>query len=108
IITQQLQAFRADDGALAYSYAAPNIHQLFPTPDIFMRMVQQGYKPVYRAQSFSFGEAGGDPLGRPSQRVTITGPDGKIYEAVYSMERQSDGTWLIQGCTLLEVPGLDA
>ncbi len=108
IISGQIEAFRADDGARAYSYAAPNIHQIFPTPDIFMQMVKRGYQPVYRPQSFHFGQVGDDPLGRPSQRVTIVGPDGKTYEALYSMERQPDSTWLIQGCTLLEVPGLDA
>lgn len=107
IISEQIDAFRADDGARAYSYAAPNVRQIFPTPDIFMQMVKQGYKPVYRPQSFSFGVAGDDPLGRPSQRVTVVGPDGKTYEAVYAMERQPDGAWRIQGCNLLEVPGLD-
>jgi len=108
IISEQIQAFRADDGAKAYGYAAPSLHQIFPTADIFMQMVKRGYQPVYRPQSFRFGETGNDPLGRPSQRVTLVGPDGKTYEALYSMQRQPDGTWLISGCTLIEVPGLDA
>ncbi|HUR43251.1 MAG TPA: DUF4864 domain-containing protein [Aestuariivirga sp.] len=108
IITEQIDAFRADDGARAYAYAAPNIQQIFPTSDIFLQMVKQRYQPVYRPQSFRFGPAGDDPFGRPSQKVTIVGPDGKSYEALYSMQRQSDGSWLIEGCTLLEVPGLDA
>ncbi len=108
IITEQIEAFRADDGARAYGFAAPLIHRLFPSPETFMQMVRQGYKPVYRPQRFSFGATGGDPLGRPSQRVVIAGPDGKTYEALYTMERQPDGTWRISGCTLLEIPGLDA
>jgi hypothetical protein len=108
IITGQIDAFRADDGARAYSYAAPSIRRLFSSPDIFMRMVRQGYQPVYRPQSFRFGEAALDPLGRPAQRVTVVGPDGKTYEALYSMERQPDGSWRIDGCTLLEFPGVDA
>ena len=33
--------------------------------------------------------------GRPIQRVTIVGPDGLNYEAIYTMERQPDGTWQI-------------
>ncbi len=107
IITQQLEAFRSDDGALAYSFAAPIIRQAFPTPDAFMAMVNRGYLPVYRAQSYKFGETLTDGRGSPGQRVTLIGPDGKTYEALYSMERQPDGSWLINGCTLLEVPGLD-
>ena len=108
IISEQIEAFRADDGDRAYSLAAPTIHRLFPTPEIFMQMVRQGYKPVYRPQKFDFGETGDDSLGRPSQRVTIVGPDGKTYEALYSMEQQPDGSWRIFGCTLLNMPGLDA
>ena len=107
IISEQIDAFRADDGARAYGYAAPAIQQIFPTAERFMAMVQRGYMPVYRPQSFRFGEAGTDPAGHPIQRVTIVGPDGLTYEAVYTMQRQPDGTWLINGCALVRVPGLD-
>lgn len=108
IITAQISAFRADDGPTAYSYAAPVVRGIFPTPEIFMSMVKRGYGPVYRPQSFSFTEALIDPLGRPAQKMRVVGPDGKTYEALYSMEKQPNGTWRISGCTLLEVPGLDA
>src|SRR3954470_20734542 len=56
IISDQIAAFNADDGAKAWSYAAPSIKQIFPTPDVFMSMVKKGYQPVYRQKSFSFGE----------------------------------------------------
>ena len=108
IITAQISAFRADDGPTAYSYAAPVVRNIFPTPEIFMSMVKRGYSPVYRPQSFNFTEALIDPLGRPAQKMLVVGPDGKTYEALYSMEKQPDGTWRISGCTLLEIPGLDA
>ena len=108
IITAQISAFRADDGPTAYSFAAPVVRNIFPTPEIFMSMVKQGYSPVYRPQSFNFTEALIDPLGRPAQKMRVVGPDGKTYEALYSMEKQPDGTWRISGCTLLEIPGLDA
>ncbi len=108
IITAQISAFRADDGPTAYSFAAPVIRNIFPTPEIFMSMVKQGYPQVYRPQAFNFTEALIDPLGRPAQKMLVVGPDGKTYEALYSMEKQPDGTWRISGCTLLEIPGLDA
>ena len=108
IITAQISAFRADDGPTAYSFAAPVVRKIFPTPEIFMSMVKQGYSPVYRPQSFNFTEALIDPLGRPAQKMLVVGPDGKTYEALYSMEKQPDGTWRISGCILLEIPGLDA
>jgi hypothetical protein len=108
IITAQISAFRADDGPAAYSFAAPIVRNIFPTPEIFMSMVKRGYPQVYRPQSFNFTEALIDPMGRPAQKMLVVGPDGKTYEALYSMEKQPDGTWRISGCTLLEIPGLDA
>jgi hypothetical protein len=73
-----------------------------------MSMVKRGYPQVYRPQSFNFTEALIDPMGRPAQKMLVVGPDGKTYEALYSMEKQPDGTWRISGCSLLEIPGLDA
>ena len=108
IITAQITACRADDGPAAYDFAAPVVRNIFPTPEIFMAMVKQGYPQVYRPQSFNFTEALIDPLGKPAQKMTVVGPDGKSYIALYSMEKQPDGTWRISACTLLEIPGLDA
>jgi hypothetical protein len=108
VITRQIEAFRAEDGAAAYSHAAPAIKQIFPNPDIFMNMVRQGYQPVYRPQSFRFGDATLSASGRPIQRVSIVGPDGLSYEAVYTMERQPDGSWQISGCAIVRAPELGA
>jgi hypothetical protein len=108
IITAQITAFKADNGPAAYDFAAPVVRNIFPTPEIFMTMVKQGYPQVYRPQSFNFTEALIDPMGRPAQKMIVVGPDGKSYIALYSMEKQPDGTWRISGCTLLEIPGLDA
>jgi hypothetical protein len=108
VITGQIEAFRAENGAKAYSYAAPMIRQIFPDPEAFMNMVRQGYQPVYRPQSFTFGEAGLSASGRPIQRVRVVGPDGITYEAIYTMERQPDGSWQINGCAIVRAPDLGA
>jgi hypothetical protein len=106
VISDQLQAFRADDGPLAYGFAAPVIKQIFPSPDVFMDMVKRGYQPVYRPQSFRFGQVEPDSAGHLIQHVTILGPDGFTYDAIYTMERQPDGSWQISGCRLVKDPGL--
>jgi hypothetical protein len=106
IINDQIAAFNADDGLRAYSHAAPVIKQLFPSPDIFMSMVRQGYQPVYRQKSFSFGEVM-DDMGRPAQEVTIVDVNGQTWTAIYSFERQANGSWKISGCRLVRVPGAD-
>jgi hypothetical protein len=101
VIRAQEQAFSRDDAASAYSYAAPGIRQLFPEASIFMFMVQQSYAPVYRHRSFEFGEARaeGDAI---AQRVSIVDENGQAWEALYTLERQADGTLKITGCTLLK------
>lgn len=108
IITGQIDAFRADDGARAYEFAAPMIRRIFPSPDMFMAMVRKGYPQVYRPQSYRFGEAGYSASGRPTQRLTIVGPDGISYEAIYTMEQQPDGSWQINGCAIVRAPELGA
>ena len=108
VISDQIAAFQADDGAKAYGFASPTIQGIFPNPSLFMDMVKRGYQPVYRPQSFAFGEAGINAAGRPFQKVTIVGPDGFTYEALYSMERQPDGSWKINGCALVRAPDMGA
>ncbi len=99
-IDSQLKAFQADDGALAYSFAAPGIKQVFPTVESFMGMVTNGYEPVRRPQSYTFGKAEETGAGTIAQQVFVVGPDGKEYEALYTLERQPDGRFLITGCSL--------
>ena len=85
----------------AYSFAAPAIRQLFPRPEIFMDMVQNSYAPVYRHKSFEFGEARteGNWI---AQRVHIVDANGELWEALYTLEQQGDGSFKITGCSLLK------
>ena len=100
LIEGQIDAFRHDDGAAAYAFASPTIHGIFPNADRFMEMVRQGYQPVYRPKSVTFGPIVDSPMG-PLQKVYLVGPDGKDYVAVYTLERQPDGTWKINGCVIV-------
>jgi hypothetical protein len=99
-IDAQLKAFQADDGALAYSYAAPNVKRIFPTVDIFMGMVESGYQPVRKPRTYSFGKVQEMSATSIVQQVLIVGPDGKDYEAVYTLELQPDGVYRITGVSL--------
>lgn len=99
-IDGQLKAFQAGDGALAYSFAVPNIKQIFPTADVFMGMVQQGYAPVFKPQNYSFGATEEPSPTTIVQQVMIVGPDGKDYEASYRLELQPDGVFRITSVSL--------
>jgi hypothetical protein len=102
VIRAQEQAFGRDDASAAYSYAAPAIREIFPAPDIFMSMVQNGYAPVYRHKSFEFGDSKSEGS-TISQRVHIVDANGEAWEALYTLEQQADGSYKITGCSLLKV-----
>ena len=99
-IEAQLRAFRSDDGELAYSYAAPSIKRIFPSVETFMGMVESGYQPVRNPKNFAFGKVEEMGAGSIAQQVLITGPDGKEYEALYTLELQPDGVYRITGVSL--------
>jgi hypothetical protein len=100
-IRSQVEAFSRDDAAAAYSHAAPAIQDMLPQADMFMAMVRGSYAPVYRHKSFEFGEARAAD-GRIAQRVRIVDAEGVPWEALYTLERQPDGSLKISGCTLLK------
>ncbi|AWL99517.1 DUF4864 domain-containing protein [Bradyrhizobium amphicarpaeae] len=101
VIRAQEQAFARDDAAGAYAHAAPALKEIFPAPDIFMSMVQKGYAPVYRHNSFEFGD-GKSEGSWIAQRVHIVDANGEAWEALYTLEQQPDGSYKITGCTLLK------
>ena len=101
VILAQVLAFARDDAAAAYAQAAPAIREIFPAPDIFMSMVQNGYAPVYRHKSFEFGESKSEG-NSIAQRVHIVDANGEAWEALYTLELQADGSYKITGCSLLK------
>lgn len=103
IIESQINAFLADDMVTAYSFAAPSIKRMYPDESRFFDMVKRGYQPVYRPGNFAFGRsktaADGSGL---FQEVLIEGPDGQDWTALYSLERQPDGTFKINGVQMIK------
>ena len=104
MISDQIGAFRNDDAVTAFSFAAPGIRQKFNNAQTFIEMVRRGYLPVYRPQQFTFGPIS-DELGHPTQRVSVIGPDGTLWIALYGMQKQPDGSWRIGGVALVKPPG---
>ena len=99
VIARQIEAFRHDDGAAAFALASPHIQALFGSADGFMAMVRHAYQPVYRPQSVTFGPIGSEH-GHVTEDVDLIGPDGRSARAHYTMEREKDGAWRIDGCAL--------
>ncbi len=105
VIADQLDAFGKDDDTRAYDHASDMIKQLFPSKSIFMEMVRTGYPPVYRAKSWSFAEPTKTETGI-SQIVKLTDEQGRAWNALYTLERDSAGEWKITGCRILKSEGM--
>ena len=99
-IDGQIRAFLAGDDATAYSYAAPNVKRLFPTLETFMAMVTSGYQTVYKPRNYAFGKVRELSTTSIVQQVLVVGPDGRDYEAIYTLEMQPDGNFRITGVSL--------
>ncbi|MBV8962739.1 MAG: DUF4864 domain-containing protein [Hyphomicrobiales bacterium] len=99
VIEQQIDAFRRDDGATAFSFASPELHAIFQSPDRFMSMVRNGYAPVYRPKTYTFSDVAETAEGL-TDTLAIEDADGQAWTAVYTLEKQPDGSWKITSCHL--------
>lgn len=102
IISSQADALARDDAVTAYGFAAPGIQGMFTDPASFMNMVRNAYASVYRHRSFEITESNMSG-GTIEQKVRIVDVDGVPWDALYTLERQPDGSLKISGCMLLKV-----
>ena len=99
-ISAQIEAFRADDFARAFTFASPNIRTLFGTPENFGGMVRSGYPMVWRPTEVEYldlRERGGQLW----QKVMITDAAGQVHILDYQMIETKNG-WKINGVQLLK------
>jgi hypothetical protein len=102
VIERQIDAFRKDDGETAFGFASPSIRELFRDPEHFMAMVKNGYQPVYRPRHFAFGAITDTESGLTAT-LSIEDAEGTAWTAIYTLEKQPDGSWKISGCRLERV-----
>jgi Domain of unknown function (DUF4864) len=100
VITQQLDAFKGNDGAGAFKHASPMIQRMFGDAGSFIGMVQSGYPQIYRSRAAKFLKLA-TVDGRLVQTVLIEGADGTFVTAAYHMV-EIDSVWRINGCTLIK------
>ncbi|MEO1557140.1 MAG: DUF4864 domain-containing protein [Pseudomonadota bacterium] len=106
VISDQLDAFKADDFAEAFEFASPNIRGIFRTPENFGRMVTQGYPMVWRPAEVTYLELR-EENGSYWQKVQIVDAEGRVHVLDYRMLDTESG-WKINGVQLLESAGVSA
>jgi hypothetical protein len=99
-VQAQLAAFAADDAEQAFAFATLTIQNIFQTPANFMTMVRQAYPVVYRPAKVMFLSPRTLDAA-VAQPVHLTDAAGQSWLAMYMLERQADGRWLINGCVLV-------
>ena len=93
VISNQIDAFLADDFETAFSYASPMIKDIFGTPEKFGQMVRQGYPMVWRPSEVNFLSI--DRRGKELwQNVMVRDAEGALYILEYQMVPGGTG-WLI-------------
>lgn len=98
-ISEQRSALVAGDAAKAFGYASPGIRDQFGGPDTFFAMVRTGYAALISARYVEFLE-GAVIDGTVVQPLRLIDADNTVRVALYTMERQDDGTWRIAGCII--------
>lgn len=101
-IQNQIEAFRADDFARAFTFASPTIKRLFGTPENFGAMVMNGYPMVHRPAEVQMGELR-EIAGNLWQRVRIVDQAGRAWALDYMMIETPEG-WQINAVQILPAP----
>ena len=105
-IQSQIDAFRQNDFDTAFTFASPNIRNMFRTPENFGRMVQQGYPMVWRPEDVTFGELR-EIAGGLFQTVILKDAAGDLHYLAYRMD-MIDGEWRISGVQIIQAPEISA
>jgi hypothetical protein len=102
VITRQIEAFRAADGASALSCAGEAFRTEFKDPSQFYEFIAKSpYAPIVESRSHSFGEFKmAEDESTVLQIVNFTGSDQRAYKAMYEMTREASG-WKVQGVSRL-------
>lgn len=102
VVEGQLAAFRANDIARAYTFAAIDIRNMFPLEQ-FEKMVKGSYPVIAKSKSAEFGICLDDG-DQAVVNVTIEGTDGTRKQFQYSLVKEEKG-WRISGVADLASQG---
>ena len=107
-VTGQIEAFRAQDGAAALSFAGQGFRTQFADqPDSFYAaIIASGYQPIVDSRSHSFGEFNKVSDTSVLQVVKFVGPDQGLYEALYQLADEPGEGWRVQGVALRKEAGI--
>lgn len=108
VVTGQIEAFRAQDGAAALEFAGQGFRTQFEgQPEAFYEaIIASGYQAIVDSRSHSFGNFNKLSDAVVLQVVNFVGPDQGLYAAVYQLADEPDEGWRVQGVILRREAGI--
>jgi hypothetical protein len=107
-VTGQIEALRDGDAETALSFAAEGFRTQFEgeADKFYEAIMTLGYTPIAASRSHSFGEFNrvGDKM--VVQIVNFIGTDQGLYEAIYELGDEGDGSWHVVGVMLKKAAGV--
>lgn len=103
VIDSQLAAFRADDYAKAYTFAAADIQGKFGLPE-FEQMVKSGFPVIAHSASAEYGLAF-DTGDEAVINVRVQNAEKESVQYQYILKKEN-GIWKINGVLPLKAPGV--
>lgn len=101
VVKSHLKALAEDDAPRAFASATSETREQLGSPENFLNLIKEEYTPIYHNKHAIFAPA--ETInGQTIQMVRVTGSDNRVWVALFRMERDSDSSWKIAGCQLLE------
>ncbi|HYD78577.1 MAG TPA: DUF4864 domain-containing protein [Paucimonas sp.] len=105
VVKSHLKALAEDDAARAFAAATSETREQLGSAENFMQLIKEEYSPIYHNRHVMFAPAeniGGQTI----QVARVTGADNRVWVAMFRMERDTDESWKIAGCQLLETTSI--
>jgi hypothetical protein len=106
VIQSQLEAFQRGDAEGAFALASPDLKATYSTSGNFMESIRSGNTPFFSRCITEFDDfvVDGDAA---AQNVTVIDDGNSVWNVIYKLARQPDGTWLIDGVLLIKSGAID-
>lgn len=105
VVRSHIDALTQDDAEQVFESATSATQVEFGSAEDFLQLIKREYRPIYQSRQaiFSYPEViDGDTI----QMVNVTDDSSHVWVALFRMERDSDGSWKIDGCELLETASI--
>ena len=100
VVQNQLEALASENWELAYGYAAPEVRLMFRSPEVFKRMVNQGYAYMLEPQDAQLTLVERSEEAALIEAIFVS-QKNQVNRVAYSLRLLPNGQWLIAGVIAL-------